>query len=195
MKLKPFKRIVAELSGLANATLASYRSTRITAYSADGDSLRARFNSDKGKVRLLALLSPTCGFCLSGASEIRKLLDKFDVADTAVYSVWVPILASDATFTVGRATKLLSNDGVAHYWDSAGTLAEAFADVLGLGDAPAWDVYLLYDQGAEWLDKPPKPIFWQEQLRISDETKLNADKLAVEIQRLTQHRNVAKTAP
>ena len=184
MKLKPFKRIVAEVSGLANAGLASYRSAPTKEYSTDVDSLRARFNSDKGKVRLLALLSPTCGFCLSGASEIRKLLEKLDIPGIEVYSVWVPILASDANFTVRRATKRLSNDGVAHYWDSTGTLVAAFADVLGLGDAPAWDVYLLYDQSAEWLDGPPKPIFWQEQLGISDETKLDADKLAVEIQRL-----------
>ena len=160
MKLKPFKRIVAEVSGLANATLASYRSNRTKEYSTDVNSLRARFNNDKGKVRLLALLSPTCGFCLSGASEIQKLLNKLDKTDIEAYSVWVPVLASDANFTVNRATKRLSNNGVAHYWDNKGVFVTAFAQVLGLGDAPAWDVYLLYDRNAEWIDTPPKPVFW-----------------------------------
>lgn len=53
-----------------------------------------------------------------------------------------------------------------------------------MGDAPAWDVYLLYDQGGEWTDTPPKPIFWQEQLGISDETALDAVKMTAEIEKL-----------
>lgn len=134
MRLKPFKRVVAEVSGLANATIASYRSKRTEEYSTDIDSLRERFNRDKGKVRLLALLSPTCGFCLSGASVVQRLLKKLNNVDIEVYSVWVPILASDANFTVSRATNRLSDSGVSHYWDSEGVLVKAFAGVLGLGD-------------------------------------------------------------
>ncbi|MCC7308962.1 MAG: hypothetical protein IT173_15470 [Acidobacteria bacterium] len=61
---------------------------------------------------------------------------------------------------------------------------KSFAPVLGLGDAPAWDVYLLYDGNAEWTDAPPKPIFWQEQLGISDKTALDAVKMTAEIEKL-----------
>jgi len=98
--------------------------------------------------------------------------------------VWVPILASDGEFAVGRATKYLPDDRVAHYWDGNGELVKSFAPVLGLGEAAAWDVYLLYDKGAEWTDTPPKPIFWQEQLGISDETALDAVKMTAEIEKL-----------
>jgi hypothetical protein len=56
--------------------------------------------------------------------------------------------------------------------------------VIGLNDGKAWDVYLLYDQNAEWTDAPPKPVFWQEQPGISEETQLDAAKLTAEIQRL-----------
>lgn len=91
---------------------------------------------------------------------------------------------SDGEFAVGRATKYLPDDRVTHYWDGDGELVRSFATVLGLGDAPAWDVYLLYDQGPEWTDTPPKPIFWQEQLGISDETALDAVKMTAEIEKL-----------
>jgi hypothetical protein len=43
---------------------------------------------------------------------------------------------------------------------------------------------MLYDQNAEWKDTPLKPEFWQEQLGISDETQLDADKMTAEINRL-----------
>lgn len=104
--------------------------------------------------------------------------------DVKVYSVWVPILASDAQVTVGRATKFLPDGRVKHYWGGESELIKGFTPVLGLGDGPAWDVYLLYDKDAEWTDSLPKPIFWQEQLGVSDETTLDVDKMKAEIERL-----------
>ena len=101
-----------------------------------------------------------------------------------MYSVWVPVLASDAQLTGGRATKFLPDSRVTHYWDGEGELVKGFAPVLGLGDRPAWDVSLLYDKDAEWVEGPPKPIFWQEQLGISDATQLDGPKLTAEIRKL-----------
>ena len=116
------------------------------------------------------------------------MLNNLPGKDVEVYSVWVPILPSDAGFTVGRATKSLPDPRVAHYWDGAGELVQGFAPVLGIDDK-AWDVYLLYDQNAEWADAPPKPKYWQEQLGISDETKLDGPKLTAEIDKLLSARN------
>lgn len=84
---------------------------------------------------------------------------------------------------MGRATKSLPDSRVTHYWDGEDVLSKAFAPILGL-DEKAWDVYLLYDQTSEWQDTPPKPIFWQEQLGISDATKLDGVKLTAEMNRL-----------
>lgn len=111
------------------------------------------------------------------------MLDNLKGQDVKVYSVWVPILPTDARITVGRATKSLSDPRVAHYWDGEGELVKSFVPVLGL-DEQAWDVYLLYDQNAESKDTPPKPLFWQEQLGISEETKLDGPKLTAEISKL-----------
>ena len=103
--------------------------------------------------------------------------------DIKVYSVWVPILPSDAKFTVGRATKSLDEPRVRHYWDSDGLLVRDYSPVLGLEDK-TWDVYLLYDKNTEWGAIPPKPIYWQEQLGISEDTNLDANKLTAEINKL-----------
>jgi hypothetical protein len=103
--------------------------------------------------------------------------------DIEVYSVWVPILPSDAKLTVGRATKSLEESRVRHYWDGDGVLVRDYSPVLGLDDK-TWDVYLLYGKDAEWGDTPPKPIYWQEQLGISEETMLDGKKLTAEINNL-----------
>ena len=106
--------------------------------------------------------------------------------DVKVYAVWVPILPTDSQIAVGRATKSLPDSRVTHYWDGESETVNGFAPVLELGKRPAWDVYLVYDQNAEWKDGFPKPAFWQEQLGISDETALDADKMTSEINRLLQ---------
>lgn len=85
---------------------------------------------------------------------------------------------------MGRATKYLPDSRVTHYYDANGELVKGFAPVLGLDDGKAWDVYLLYDQNALWTGSPPKPNFWQEQLGISEETELDAEKLTAEIEKL-----------
>ena len=103
-----------------------------------------------------------------------------------MYAVWVPILPTDAQIAVGRATKSLPDSRVTHYWDGKSEMVNGFAPVLDLGKRPAWDVYLVYDQNAEWKDGFPKPEFWEEQLGISDETALDADKMTAEINRLLQ---------
>ncbi|MGB7070384.1 MAG: GDCCVxC domain-containing (seleno)protein [Pyrinomonadaceae bacterium] len=153
------------------------------AYTADVSALKAQFNSDKGKVRLIVLLSPTCDLCLHGASVIQKVLNDLSM-EVKVYATWVPILASDAQTTVERAAKTLSASRTTHYWDRDAELVTNFVPVLGLGNRPAWDVYMCYGRDAEWTDSPPKPDFWQEQLGISDETRLDAEKLTAEINKL-----------
>ncbi len=153
-------------------------------YAPDINALKAQFNADKGKVRLVVLLSPTCDLCLSGASVIQKVLDDLKGSELKVYSAWVPMLASDTQMTVGQAARYLPDERVIHYWDCAAELVTNFVPVLGLGNRPAWDVYLCYNENAEWADSPPKPDFWQEQLGISDETRLDAVKLAAELSKL-----------
>lgn len=95
----------------------------------------------------------------------------------------MPVLASDGQFAVGQATKNIPDPRATHYWDANAEFVKSFAPVLGI-NGKAWDVYLLYDQNAEWGDTPPKPVFWQDQLGISDESQLDADKMTAKISEL-----------
>ena len=115
------------------------------------------------------------------------MLDNLKGQDVKVYSAWEPMLPSDGEYAVGRGTKNLTDPRVSHFWDANAVLAKSFAPVLGLNDGRAWDVYLLYDQNAEWKDTPPKPEFWQEQLGISEETRLDAAKLTDSINKLLKN--------
>jgi hypothetical protein len=66
------------------------------------------------------------------------------------YSVWVPILLTDAERAVPNATKLLPDNRVMHFWDGKGELVEAYKAILPTKNAEtgeyvkAWAVYLIF---------------------------------------------------
>lgn len=162
-------------------------------YSKDLGELYAKFNADKGKVRLLMLLSPTCPPCLWGASEVQsKTLAQITDQDLRIFSVWVPILKSDTQESISQAALQLTDDRVSQFWDAEGELAKKFSRIMQLGEGqPAWDVYFVFNRDAEWLSQPPVPDFWLHQLNLAPEKRFDiapdkrfeADRLTAEINR------------
>ncbi|MGH9899692.1 MAG: hypothetical protein ACRD63_04165, partial [Pyrinomonadaceae bacterium] len=162
-------------------------------YSTDMKELRDKFNQDKGKVRLILLLSPTCPYCIDGASIVqKKVLSQIKDKDVRVYSVWVPILQNDAESVVPEAKKKLSDQRVSHYWDGKGELSKSYTDLLHLKHVstgelvPAWDIYMIFPRDAEWRDVPPTPSYWMHQLPLGEERRLNGDTLTIEVKKLLQ---------
>lgn len=97
------------------------------------------------------------------------------------YAVWEPILRTDNLRGARKATTILPDARVRHYWVEGQQVAEAFRPALGLKDELAWDVYLVYPAGVEWnANHPPKPSYYMHQLhelpsaRYLDPTKLAA---------------------
>jgi len=155
-------------------------------YSKNLEDLLERFNGDKGKVRLVTLLSPTCPACvIRGTSILRaKVLGEIESDDLRIYAVWVPSLRADNEGRVPAATSRLADKRVRHYWDERGELRRAYQRVMNR-DEPAWDVYYVYDRDAEWKMEPPVPEFDMHQLNsMPTERKLDGDQLAAEINRL-----------
>ena len=80
-----------------------------------------------------------------------------------VYSVWVPILVSDAERAVPNARNRLPDQRVAHFWDGKTELVESYKTILPTKNVEtgeyvrAWDVYLLFGPDAEWKDQPALP--------------------------------------
>jgi hypothetical protein len=126
--------------------------------------LRDAFNTDAGTVRVLALVSPTCGACLRGAADLQH--DVFAAIGDAKlrgYIVWVPKLHGHE-FNVDEATHTVADTRATHYWDADGYLVHAYDTILGLHQ-DAWDVYLLYRPDARWDGpNPPAPTYWMTQL-------------------------------
>jgi hypothetical protein len=131
---------------------------------ADVEPLRTAFNAHAGQVRIVMLVSPTCGECLLGASEIeRALLAAQPSPRLRAYVVWVPKLYGHEK-DVPVATRYVPDARATHYWDSAGVLVRQYDTVLALGE-DAWDVYMVYGPSARWDGTtPPKPDFWMHQL-------------------------------
>lgn len=125
--------------------------------------VRTAFNADAGKVRVLMLVSPTCGACLRGASEVSEQLSEIEHGkDAAVYVVWVPRLGAHEK-DVSSATQVVGVSWAHQYWDGSDLLGEQYKQVLGWS-GNAWDVYLLYGPKTQWAGNlPPNPDFFMHQ--------------------------------
>jgi hypothetical protein len=129
------------------------------------DQLRVDFNARNAAPRIVSVVSPTCEDCLAGLTVV---LDGI-VGDPSIVALvlWVAMLSGDGPDAAAVAATRFSADGSAlHYWEEEGwPVSTRLRPVLGLGphDAArsAWDVYLLYEPGIEWLDDdPPVPNAW-----------------------------------
>jgi hypothetical protein len=150
----------------------------------DGTALRDAFNADHGSVRVLALVSPTCGACLRGASDLQR--DVFAaISDPRLrgYIVWVPKLDGQES-NVDEATHTIGDPRANHYWDGDSVLVRTYDSILRLGQ-DAWDVYLLYGPNVRWDSRnPPLPAYWMHQLRGVTGPTLDTNRLAEQVRTL-----------
>jgi len=108
------------------------------------------------------------------------VLEEIDNSDLKVYAVWEPILKTDDERAARKATVLLDDPRVEHFWVSTRDVGKMFQDPIKLSGEPAWDVYLVYPKGVTWHQSPPEPSYFMHQLggRLPDESRLDAKKLA-----------------
>ena len=106
----------------------------------------------------------------------------------SAYVVWEPILRTDDVRGARRATTILPDARVRHYWIDGQQAARLFQPVLGLRDELAWDVYLVYPAGVVWTgNRPPKPSYYMHQLHeLPGDRFLNAATLAAQIRAATK---------
>ena len=102
------------------------------------------------------------------------------------YAVWEPILRTDNIRGARKATTILPDSRVRHYWIDGQEVGEAFQPALGLKDAVAWDVYLVYPPGVEWNgNRPPKPSYFMHQLHeLPAARRLDATTLAAQLRKV-----------
>jgi hypothetical protein len=146
--------------------------------------LRADFNANVGKVRLLYIVGPTCGICLRGLSDLQEALysKKGNDPRMITYVVHVPTLGAREV-NVAPASRLISNTHTTQYWEETGITGKLMEESLGLTHRYIWDFYAIYGPTAVWSDeRPPVPDFYQHQLQgMPPEKRLQADAFAAKV--------------
>lgn len=128
--------------------------------------LRAEFNKSIDQVRVVALLSPTCGACQDGQRVVESVFSKHEKEPRLRgFVVWLPMLQSDDAGAASLQAGSFIDPRIAQTWDPDRNSGKLLATTLGL-KREAWDVYLLYAPGVKWTGAaPPSPTFWMHQLR------------------------------
>lgn len=122
--------------------------------------VRTAFNADAGKVRVVMVVSPTCGACLEGASEVSQQVAGINQGKTVpLYVLWVPRRGGQEK-DVRNATRLIADASAHEFWDGNNLSGVQYRQVLGWR-GNAWDVYMVYGPKAQWSgDLPPVPDFF-----------------------------------
>jgi hypothetical protein len=109
-----------------------------------------------------------------------KVLEKLHADPLKVFAVWFPLRQGDSREVAEVAGAVFTDPRVAQYWAPDWTLANLYGQVL---DFPkdyryrvAVDVYLVFDEHAQWREEVPRPSFWMHQLG-NDARRLDADGL------------------
>lgn len=127
--------------------------------------LRSKFDRAAGTPRFVALVAPTCGPCLRGATAVREeVVGPFQEAGIPVSLVWIPILPGDSPAAIERAAAGFDRDGMQQFADPERRVGRLVADSLGGSDSIAWDTYLFYGPDVRWTDELPAPTEWIDQL-------------------------------
>jgi hypothetical protein len=145
--------------------------------------VKAAFNADAGKVRVLMVVSPTCGDCLKGASEVSEQVAGINQGKTVpLYVLWVPRRGGREK-DVPAATRVVADSSAHEFWDGNDLLGICYKQVLGWR-GNAWDVYMLYGPKAQWSgDLPPAPDFYMHQTWEKG-PRLDADEFGKRVKQL-----------
>ena len=117
----------------------------------------------------------------------ESVLERIDDDDLAVYVVWEPIFRTDDQRSSRKASTLLPDPRVTHYWVETQDVGKMYQPAIGLEGEAAWDVYLVYPPGIGWADTiPPVPAHLMHQLRgrLPEARLLDGPQLASEIARV-----------
>src|SRR6266581_5344042 len=129
-------------SGAKPVALGAYRTQQ----------LRDEFNRASDHVRIVALLSPTCGICQKGQRVVQSVFAKYpNDARLRGFVVWLPMLPSDSKEAAGPQAASFVDQRLVQQWDGERAAGNLMARTLSLKGS-AWDVYLLYAPGVKWTD-------------------------------------------
>jgi len=114
--------------------------------------LREGFEGEAGRVRLVTVATPTCGYCMVTLEGMfTELLPRLDTEDFVVFVLWAGVMPSDTGPRTARAAEMFQDDRVHHYYDPSGRIARAFGTLLGRDPGQSvTGAFLLYGPDDTW---------------------------------------------
>jgi len=141
------------------------------------DQVKTQFNQDRGALRLVVLVSPTCPECTTGAEWIQEyILQRNPTLDVKVYAVWYQMYPGDSPKHFPHARTLIPDKRVRHYWDQPKDVGRWFFGMVPTdthGDIE-WDAFYLFDRSSAWTDRPTALLTWGRTI-LKDRKKLSAE--------------------
>jgi hypothetical protein len=125
--------------------------------------IQAAFNQQIDAPRLMALVSPTCPFCLAGSDAVIDLAAT-DTRPLHVLIVWMRGEPDDTYESARRQATLARDKRIRHFWDGDDLLGAVVATRLQRPGLIAWDIYLSFRAGACWDGELPAPAEWVHQM-------------------------------
>jgi hypothetical protein len=135
--------------------------------------LHDHFLADAGKVRLVAILSPTASTSRRELFDLRAVLDSAQDDRIAAYVVWTPVLESDSRAAAAARKSELDDPRVTFLWDPHSETAKSLHDALQL-KSNALNLCCLYSPDAQWDSTPGSPDYWT-QPAMGDPATTNLD--------------------
>jgi len=74
------------------------------------------------------------------------------------------MLETDNEQAARVSSGLLDDPRVIHFYDPEKRFGKAIAEGLHGEGKTAWDIYLFYKPGVQWVETPPQPVSWMHQL-------------------------------
>jgi hypothetical protein len=121
--------------------------------------LRERFQSDEGRVRMVAFFSPTSAEGRRGFDELRNTLNLIKDERLRAYVVWTGVVDSDTRSAAAARTAECSDPRVTGFWDQNQAAATEWGKLVS-GEHPVWNTYFVNGPTATWESKPPVPDHW-----------------------------------
>lgn len=132
------------------------------------DELKNLFNKQTGKVKFVAILSSTCGWCLQGAQAVQQtVIENMREKDMSVIVVWTNMLKSDDKDNAYRAASMFKDPSIVQYFDSENKFGDIVARRLNPKGEKAWDIYMFFDKEDQWTNSIPRPFEYAHQLSES----------------------------
>jgi len=129
------------------------------------DDLKVAFNKMPGKVKFVAILSSTCGWCLQGAQSIQQSVSrKMGEKDISIMIVWTNMLKSDDKEQAFKAASMFTDPAVIQYFDAENKFGDLVAHRLNPKGEKAWDIYMFFEGGEQWNAFFPRPFEYVHQM-------------------------------